>query len=366
MIRKLIITSLFILLANLIILTNSCNKENPNDPNPLPEDTSVNVNLSQVPYDSLSSYRFFIGDIKNLTPNNGVIPYEPITGLFTDYASKKRFIWMPAGVKATYQGDGELLDMPVGTVLIKNFYYENFLPQSVKKILETRLMIKKPEGWIFAEYKWNDEQTEAILDTDGEYLDISFIHNSETYNTTYRLPSLTECMVCHKHYDIPIPIGIKPQHINKNYNYSDAGVKNQLQHLIDVGYLEGPLPNNINTVVDFKDDTQPIELRIRSYLDMNCAHCHAENKHCSYRPLRLAFSETTNRTNMGLCVEPQEIINPSQVYVITPGNYNKSMMYYRMNSVDESNRMPLLGRTIVHKEAVDLLKQYILTLSDCN
>ena len=30
-------------------------------------------------------------------------------------------------------------------------------------LIETRLMIRKEEGWTFAEYFWNEEQTEAFL-----------------------------------------------------------------------------------------------------------------------------------------------------------------------------------------------------------
>ncbi|MEI7488566.1 MAG: hypothetical protein WCJ72_14390 [Chryseobacterium sp.] len=58
--------------------------------------------------------------------------------------------------------------------------------------------------------------------------------------------------------------------------------------------------------------------------------------------------------------EPQ---GPSLEKIITPGNHNKSVMSFRLNSVDESNRMPLLGRTIVHDEGVELLKQWINSLN---
>jgi hypothetical protein len=32
---------------------------------------------------------------------------------------------MPVGTKATYNGDGNILELPVGAVLIKTFYYDN-------------------------------------------------------------------------------------------------------------------------------------------------------------------------------------------------------------------------------------------------
>ena len=77
----------------------------------------VTVDLTLVPYLKLSDYHFFEGDIKELNPSLNVIPYEPASSLFTDYASKKRFIWMPAGVAATYVQDNKVLDFPVGAVI---------------------------------------------------------------------------------------------------------------------------------------------------------------------------------------------------------------------------------------------------------
>jgi uncharacterized repeat protein (TIGR03806 family) len=318
-----------------------------------------------VPYPKLSDYRFFEGDMKNQNPAEGVLPYEPITSLFTDYALKKRFVWMPSGVKANYVADNKILDLPVGSVIIKNFYYDNMLPDGNTKILETRLMIRKSTGWIFAEYIWNEEQTEATLNMDGAYQNISWLQNGTPMSTNYRLPSGTECLICHKFQSNPIPIGIKPQHLNKSLQYAD-GEMNQLQKWVSVGYLNGPIPTDILTVVDYKDESKPLRDRLRSYLDMNCAHCHQENSHCDYRPMRLAFSETVLSINMGVCVTPDEYIEPQLINIITPGNTFKSMMHFRLSSTEESNRMPLLGRTLVHQEAVNLLTQYIESISDCD
>jgi hypothetical protein len=141
---------------------------------------------------------------------------------------------------------------------------------------------------------------------------------------------------------------------------------NQLQKLVDVGYLEKNIPSNITSVVDYSDPTQDLELRLRSYLDMNCAHCHSENSHCDYRPLRLAFSETSDKANMGLCIPPDEVINPALTEIIVPSNTARSVMHYRLSSTVASEMMPLLGRSLVHTEAVDLLEQWINTQTDCN
>lgn len=354
-------------LTALLFALPSCKKKptvEPIEP-PVEEGTGVSVDLTSVPYTKLSSYRFFQGDLKNQTPNSGVIPYEPASGLFTDYAHKKRFIWLPAGTKATYNGDHNILELPVGAALIKTFYYDNVQPDGNTRIIETRIMIRKSSGWIFADYVWNTEQTEAYLDMNGSYTNISWMQNGTPKSTAYRIPNETECHTCHKLNDQPIPIGIKPQNLNVDYAY-EGGTQNQLQKLIAVGYLQNNLPGNIVSTVNYMDPTKSVDQRFRSYVDINCAHCHAEGKHCSYRPMRLAFSETADPINLGLCVEPEEFINSSLAYIIKPSDKNRSMMYYRLSSTVPSERMPLLGRTIVHEEGVQLLEEWINWKQTCN
>jgi uncharacterized repeat protein (TIGR03806 family) len=360
--KKLLLLSSIPALVALIVILQACKKD------PVTIDTydkEVAADLALVPYPKLSDYNFFHGEMKYQHPAPGVIPYEPISSLFTDYALKKRFIWMPEGVRATYNGDGKVLEMPVGTVLIKTFYYRNVLPTGKMKVLETRLMIRKESGWIFATYKWNDEQTEAFYTTSASVVAMDWLHEGKyRKSTNYRIPSQTECLICHKKNSSPHPIGIKPQSLNADYNYAD-GRKNMLRKLIEERYLENNLPGNIVTTVNYKDHTKSVELRLRSYLDINCAHCHAEGGHCDYRPMRLAFSETVDAKNIGLCVEPDEIVSPNHTHIISPNSPETSVMHLRLNTNQVNLRMPLIGRTMIHKESVALLEEWIRSKKTC-
>jgi uncharacterized repeat protein (TIGR03806 family) len=327
----------------------------------------VKFDFSQVPLPKLSDYHFFIGPMKNMTPGYKVIPYAPASSLFTDYALKKRFIWMPEGLKANYVADNQPLDFPVGTVLIKSFYYNTIQPGNTTKIIETRLMIRNTDGWKFYEYLWNEAQTDANLVVGEDFVNgssqtITFRKpNNEIITTDYRIPSDAECFACHKHYELPTPIGVKPQNLNIDYAYP-RGNKNQLLHLLQQGYLNS-YPASIVSTVDYHDTTKPLDLRLRSYLDINCAHCHQDQARCDYRALRFAFSETSNPTNIGICVTADEVLSPSLEKLINPGNFDKSVVHFRLSSNDESERMPLLGRTIVHDEGVTLLEEWILSLT---
>lgn len=347
-----------LLLFIYLFALSSCKPDNDSD---YEEVSPVVVDLSSVPYPKLSDYKFFKGELKSLEPAYGVLPYDLNSSLFTDYAHKKRFLWMPKGVKATYKEDGEVLNFPVGAVLIKNFYYENVQPDNSTRIIETRLMIHKADGWIFANYIWNTEQTEAYFDMAGSYTDISWIENGKPKSTNYRIPSEVECLTCHKtNGSTASAIGPKPQNLNKNYNYTD-GVQNQLERWKKQGYLS-ETPSNILSTVDWTDTSQPLDLRVRSYIDINCAHCHREGSHCDYRTMRFAFTETTQPQNLGICVPPDEVINPSLTYIIAKKNSLRSVLTYRIKSVNSAQRMPLLGRTIVHEEAVSMIEQWINTM----
>ncbi|WP_229719371.1 hypothetical protein [Winogradskyella schleiferi] len=349
---------LFAVAALFLAILFSCS----NDESPAHDDdfipvSQVVLDMDAFPFNTLAEYNFFEGEMKAQEPVLGVIPYEPISTLFTDYAKKKRFVWMPSDVKANYVSDDTYLDFPVGTFLIKTFYYNNVQPSNTTRIIETRVMLKKSDDWYFADYIWNDDQTEATFSLEGSFTNIDFLENGVAKSTNYRIPSFVECITCHKSGDNSVPIGVKPQNLNNVYLYAD-GSQNQLEKLIAEGYLEPNLPTTVNTVVNWKDETQPIDLRVRSYIDINCAHCHTELAYCDYRPMRFAFGNTADQTNLGVCVEPDTEV-PGMTKIVEPSIKERSVLYYRINTAAEEIRMPLLGRNIIHEDAVALIGEWI-------
>ena len=328
--------------------------------------TSVLYDLDNMPFSTLSDYQFFEGNLKDLEPVSGVVPYTLNSTLFSDYAQKKRFIWIPNNSKASFVNENELLDFPVGTILIKSFYYDNVLPDDRTQILETRLIIRKQEGWVFANYAWNDEQSEAVLDMNGSYVDLQWQQAEEIKSVQYRIPSGAECHTCHKVMEIAQPIGPKPRNLNLTYDYEE-GSYNQLEKLVSLGYLENTLPDEIAKMPNYNDTSVVLEERVRAYLDINCAHCHSEETHCAYRPMRFDFLLTEDLTNIGVCVDAETDLGFDLGHIVEPGDDRNSVLYYRINSTEPSNRMPLLSRTIVHTEGVELIEAWINSLEiNCN
>ena len=349
----------------MLLVFSSCSDDDnyiPSIVDPEPELISpVNFDIDEIPYQTLSEYNFFDGDMTNLTPVYGVLPYQIISGLFIDYAKAKTFLWMPEGSKATYINDYSVFDFPVGTVLITTHYFENVLPDLNSKMVETRLLIKLENEWELVNYVWNDDQTEATFTTDGITVNVDWMENNEPRSVNYRIPSYSECFTCHNKYDVILPIGPKPQNLNFDISFSD-GVQNQLSKWIDFGYLDSEIPANIVSAVNWADESQPLDLRARSYLDINCSHCHSDEGYCDYRSMRFAFNETDDLSNMGVCVEPDTQIDNSIPFIVAPGYPERSVMFFRLSSTLEQSRMPLIGRTLQHEEGVRLIEEWITSL----
>ncbi len=325
--------------------------------------TPVNFNLQAFPYDTLSEYNFFKGTMSDLNPVFGVLPYDLNSSLFSDYAKKKRFVWMPENVKANYIADNKSLDFPEGSILIKNFYYDNVVPSGNTQIIETRLMIKKEGEWTFANYLWNEDQTEAFFTTSGSLVSLQWIDDvGETQTVNYQVPPFSQCFACHNNGStLPFPIGPKPQNLNRDYEYTD-GISNQLSKWIEFDYLSNNLPSNILSSINWKDESQSLELRARSYLDINCAHCHSDDGFCSYRSLRFGFSETSNPDNLGVCIDAEQEIENGPSVLVSAGSAENSALFYRINTLQEEYKMPLIGRNLRHIEGIQLIENWINSL----
>ena len=353
--------TLFVLLISIY----SCNSDNDSDTyQPLPK-SEVQMDLNTIPYQKLSDYKFFKNNLKDMEPTYHVIPFEPASALFTDYAQKKRFVWVPDDTKIEFNGGHNIFKFPTASALIKSFYYDNVLPANTKKIIETRVMIKTgvdasgDDVWLFANYIWNDTQTEAFLDLSGQDLEINFINEyNQNLTTTYRIPSESECLTCHKFGGKAIPIGPKPQNIDFSYSYTSAD-QNQIDYWQANGILVSNFDRTYPKTINWKDNSQDLNLRVRSYVDANCAHCHRENSHCAYREVRFAFNETTNPSNLGTCLVPQENIGDEYTYIVNSGRASKSVLFARISTTNERIKMPLIGRNLVDSKAVEMIENWI-------
>jgi uncharacterized repeat protein (TIGR03806 family) len=312
--------------------------------------------------EKLSEYNFFDGKLAELKPSKGVVPYEVNTALFSNYAEKLRFIKLPEGTQVKYN-DTVSLDLPVGTILIKNFYYPlDFRNTSKgKNILETRLLVHQPDGWQAYPYIWNNEQTEAYYDPAGETRTVSFINkNGKKITTPYVIPNKNQCKGCHTQNNQFTPIGTTARQLNKEVNF--AGPQNQLQYWQSLGMLRDvPSLQNIPKLAVWDDDkTGSLNHRARAYLDANCGHCHSKSGPANTSGLFLDIFET-DPTHLGVHKPPVAAGRGAGnlQFDIVPGEPQHSILLYRMNTTDPAIAMPEIGREQIHAEGVKLIEEWI-------
>lgn len=331
----------------------------------LPEETT-SIDLSALGKAKLSEYNFFDGPLKNLLPAAGVMPYSLNSPLFSDYAFKKRFVKIPSGAKVKFSAD-DVLDFPEGTVIIKNFYYpEDFRkPEGACRILETRLLIREKGAWNTLPYIWNEEQTEAFLDVAGKTIPVSWTHYDGSVRTVdYSVPNINQCKGCHLRGDKIFPIGPSARQLNGSLNHNKT-LPNQLVQWADMNLLDGLPPiSQVQKLASYEDDREPVEKRARAWLEVNCAHCHREDGPAKTSGLHLLAS-VTDRFKLGIGKPPVAAGKGSGglLYGIVPGKPDESILQFRISSTHPGIMMPELGRKLVHKEGVELVRQWISQLN---
>ena len=238
----------------------------------------------------LSDFSFFT-DGKAQVPSQGVVPYELISSLFSDYSYKQRWVYVPMNQKATYK-ESWVFDFPIGSALIKTFYYpvdERDLSLGMN-LLETRLLLRKENGWEAVSYAWNEEQNEAYKKIAGKTINVSWTNFlGEDKNVRYRVPNVNQCKECHTYNDEIMPIGPKARNLNKIFDYTDESI-NQLTKWIKLDFIN-EIEMELNTPVNWEDSTYSLDERVRSYLDINCGHCHSSTGGANSTGLYLDLTE---------------------------------------------------------------------------
>ncbi|MDH4039591.1 MAG: hypothetical protein OEV88_02970, partial [Gammaproteobacteria bacterium] len=333
------------------------------------EGTGLNSEAFVADCPSLSNYRLFADASNPMENANGGIIYDLNTPLFTDYANKYRFVFVPEGTPAVYRSE-EVFDFPVGTVIAKTFTIQADLrdDSSAEDIIETRLLIHRKEGWRALPYIWNAEKTDAVLTVTGGTQNVSWIDiNGEQQSTDYVIPNTNNCANCHTQEKLQ-PIGPKARSLNKDYAYA-SGVANQLDYWTEKGILVSAPEDksSIDTIPLWGDTSAPLDDRARGYLDVNCMHCHSPAGAAKTSGLFLEYFRPFG-TAVGECKPPVAAGGGAGDldYDIVPGNAAESIMHFRMDSNETAVRMPEIGRSIIHTEGVELIAQWINAMDPVN
>jgi uncharacterized repeat protein (TIGR03806 family) len=292
-------------------------------------------------------------------PIDSFFAYEVNSPLWSDGSAKSRYLLIPSGktivVKdcdqdptaclpleqgGTPEDEGHF-DLPVGSILIKNFALQG-------KLIETRILVRaSAQTWKGYSYEWNEEITEATLLDD--------LKDRTVGSQVWHYPSQQECLQCHTAAE-GRSIGPTTRQLDR---ITTGG--NQLDRLVALGLL----PARPKALAPYADPLKagPVEDRARSYLQANCAFCHRPGG--PFSDLDLRYSAKLLDTK--LCNVPilrgsgDPALPPLRM---VPGKPEESNLSFRMRNRD-GYPMPKIGSNLVDPEGVAIVDQWISGITTC-
>ena len=345
-----------------------------------------------------------------------LIPYSVNAGLWSDGARKQRYIAM--AVTSEKQGAKTVGKIntgnaprgwafPDGTVLVKSFGL-NLATRgagpagSAERWIETRLLYREQGEWVGYSYRWNDEQTEAMLvETAGRDRVYNVVgDDGAVRKQTWHYPSRAECMVCHSRAAEYV-LGLTTVQMNRDHVHGGVAV-NQLSLLAELGLasinsvdelrarrkreleddgadaaavkeaLAGYKPElpaghmlsgrllTKQALVDPYVAGASLEMRVRSYLHANCAQCHVAAGGGNAQ-MELNFSTPIAKAKL-LDVKPvHDTFKLEEARLVVPGVPGRSVLLKRLE-MRGRGQMPQLATSLTDRRAVALFREWIASL----
>jgi uncharacterized repeat protein (TIGR03806 family) len=328
------------------------------------------LDRGQEPFESLSDYCFFVGELRDHNPQPGLMLYDVNAPLYSDRTTKTRFIVLPLNETIGFDAE-EPWTYPEGTILIKTFAFplDATKPEMGQRLLETRLLVLRESQWTPYLYVWDEDQGDAHLLKTGKWLEIDRIdRDGQQVTNTYRVPNTNQCKGCHGQNDRLRPLGPRTRQLNRPIEI-DGQTVNQLTYFADNGMFTAEIadPNLLPRLASPMGDAN-LEDRARAYLETNCAHCH--NPEGAGGPSGLNLSITVEEPiDYGVCRRPVAAGGGAggRPFDISPGNPENSIMVFRMSSTDPNFKMPELPTLTSDEDGVELITEWIssLTLEPC-
>ena len=295
--------------------------------------------------------------IGEIDPRNR--PFSPQYPLWTDGATKRRWIQLPAGAQIDAT-DAYEWQLPVGTKVWKEFAFAG-------RKVETRFIWRASANeWVFASYVWNAEATAAVLaDRDG------LPGAAEVApNKFHNIPSVDQCRACHVSNRTEI-LGFNALQLstdrdpNALHGEPLAAGMVTLETLSNEGLLAPARPELVATPPRIAARSAE-ERALLGYLAGNCGACH--NRQTELAPLGLHWKHgdlATRGADALLSLEGHRTkwqasgVADGETVVIDPMNPEQSAILRRMRSRSPASQMPPLGTVVQDREAVALLQRWL-------
>jgi uncharacterized repeat protein (TIGR03806 family) len=278
--------------------------------------------------------------VASLEVRPGLAEYEINVPFWSDHATKRRWFALRDDTSTFGPSEQGNWSLPAGAVWMKHFELETTRGDpSTSRRVETRFLVRTETGVYGVTYRWNDEQTEALLvGEEGADVDFVVVEDGVARTQTWRFPSRAECLACHTP-QAGHALGFNTRQLNRDRAFP-GGTANQIAALSEAGYLTTavPDPTSLPRLAAADDTTASIEWRARSYLDANCSNCHRPGGSAlgswdarSSTPISLA------RILRGPLVDDG---GDPQNRVVVPGDPARSRLLHRLAGVGGAPRMP--------------------------
>jgi|JI9StandDraft_2_1071091.scaffolds.fasta_scaffold02497_6 uncharacterized repeat protein (TIGR03806 family) len=324
----------------------------------------------------------------------GAIPYQVNSPLWSDDAHKERWFVIPTNIagdrRIEFQNEMGWT-FPNGTVLIKSFALDMWGKNGIeRRWIETRFMLREQNEWVGYSYRWNADGTDAdLVSSDGTDVEFEVADSTKLSGSRKQIwhyPSRAECMVCHSRA-ANYTLGLQTAQMNRNHLY-DGVEENQLALLERLGFFKVPPKNyakksssaaesqrpfsSDNTLLPLPpeklprlanpyDPTQNLAARARAYLHSNCSSCH-QPAGGGNAAMDLRYQVALE--NCAIVDEtPRHLtFDIPNAKIVAPGKPQESVLLRRV-STRENGKMPQLATSIVDQAAVDMLNEWIRTIS---
>jgi uncharacterized repeat protein (TIGR03806 family) len=297
-------------------------------------------------------------DLATLATIESLVPYDVKVPLWSDGAEKRRWLSVPTGTFIGYSAD-QAWTFPAGTVFVKHFemQIDRSDPSSVRR-LETRVLVVQEDHHVYGvTYKWRDDQSDADLLTAAAFEDLQIIDGEGVPSPQrYLYPGPSDCLTCHAGGAGSV-LGLRARQL-EGMPANDAA-SDMLEWLAAAEYFAAAEleRESIPAFAPLDDELAPIELRARSYLDVNCSHCHGGQK--------LDRARWDGRITVPL--NHQDIVMGASLggsgseddRIVVPGDVAHSLLHRRAETTDVDLRMPPLARSTVDEPFVDVLEEWI-------
>ena len=334
------------------------------EPNPVPD------NSSSFPR-KLSQTGLF-ASTRDHAAAPGVIPFSVNAELWSDGAIAERLAAFP-DTAGTYKGKdlwgAVKWIFPSNAVLAKtlSLEMEPGKPQGRRRV-ETQILHFDGVNWHGYAYQWNAEQTDATLvdsaGTNRAYQIVDAQAPEGQRGQTWHFHSRAECLRCHNPWAGP-PLAFNFPELNKDHCYprapgveADSRDDNQIRTLAHIGMLDKSLFDEpALKLADPRDANADLQDRARSWLHVNCAHCHRFGAGGSVASF-FNYDQKLEESRTVDFAPSQGMFGILGAHVITPGDPLRSVLYYRISSLGPA-RMPRIGSHIVSEAGLDLIYDWI-------